>query len=534
MLDNFREVTEDTFFVKMFAVPGWNLSAPLKAQEFAPKQPVTGANSQAVNGEGTNAKKRKRGFKDAKSREPKVTAANVAEMWEQVIEGKPAPKEKRGKKDKKQKKGKDTSDIQEKQSGENGQIESHLKGAEADATISLEDHGVDELKPKKKQKKMKESKATADAPISANTALPAPPPALPANAKLTPLQASMRQKLASARFRHLNQTLYTTPSTESFSLFASNPDMFDEYHAGFRQQVAVWPENPVDSYIRDIRLRGQVGQEKSSRWKKFGKGTGEGATGANATTASDAPPLPRDLKGTCRIADLGCGDASLAASLQSDLQKLKLQVHSFDLQSPSPLVTKADIANLPFRDGSFDVAVFCLALMGTNWTDFIDEAYRVLRWKGELWVSEIKSRFSRAKKGGVVDHSVGKQRKKGPVGKKQAAETEAKEDDEVAAVEVDGVDDSKNKETDVNAFVAVLGRRGFTLQGEPDLSNRMFVKMRFIKAADAVKGKNVKSTTDGGDSTTWKKKPKGKWLEDADVDVEDENKVLKPCVYKLR
>jgi len=518
----------------MFAVPGWNLSAPLKVQEFVPKQPSTGANLQAVNREGTNLKKRKRGFKDAKSRESKVTAANVAEMWEQVIEGKPVPKEKSEKKDKMQKKAKDALDVQEKLSGEVGQVERQMERADADKAASST-HTSDQPKPRKKQKKSKDSKSADDAPASANTALIAPPPALPANARLTPLQASMRQKLASARFRHLNQTLYTTPSTESFSLFASNPDMFDQYHAGFRQQVAVWPENPVDSYIRDFRSRGQIGQDKSSRWKKFGKGAGDGATGANATTASDAPPLPRDLKGTCRIADLGCGDASLAASLQSDLPKLKLQVHSLDLQSPSPLVTKADIANLPFRDGSFDVAIFCLALMGTNWTEFVDEAYRVLRWKGELWVSEIKSRFSRARKAAIVDHSVGKQRKKGPVGKRQAAETEAKEDEEVAAVEVDGADDSKNKETDVSAFVAVLMRRGFTLQEEPDLSNRMFVKMRFVKAADAVKGKNVKSMTEeGGDSTTWKKKPKGKWLEDASVDMEDENKVLKPCVYKLR
>ncbi|KAK1826020.1 methyltransferase-domain-containing protein [Podospora conica] len=60
----------------------------------------------------------------------------------------------------------------------------------------------------------------------------------------------------------------------------------------------------------------------------------------------------------------------------------------------SPLITRPDIANLPLADGSVGVAVFCLALVGTNWLCCIEEAYRVLRWKGELWIAEIKSRFA--------------------------------------------------------------------------------------------------------------------------------------------
>ncbi|KAK2067581.1 hypothetical protein P8C59_001307 [Phyllachora maydis] len=66
----------------------------------------------------------------------------------------------------------------------------------------------------------------------------------PGAVNLTPLQASMREKLMSARFRHLNETLYTKPSAESFALFCNSPEMFDEYHQGFRRQVGMWPENP--------------------------------------------------------------------------------------------------------------------------------------------------------------------------------------------------------------------------------------------------------------------------------------------------
>jgi len=35
------------------------------------------------------------------------------------------------------------------------------------------------------------------------------------------------------------------------------------------------------------------------------------------------------------------------------------------------------------------MVVFCLALMGTNITQFIQEAHRVLAAEGVLWISEV-------------------------------------------------------------------------------------------------------------------------------------------------
>ncbi|KFY29971.1 hypothetical protein V494_08353 [Pseudogymnoascus sp. VKM F-4513 (FW-928)] len=347
----------------------------------------------------------------------------------------------------------------------------------------------------------------------------------------------MRQKLVSARFRHLNQTLYTTPSAHSLSLFSENPEMFHEYHEGFRRQVEVWPENPVDGYIAQIRRRGKVPANP--------RGKGEHP---DTAASIDKLPLPRTV-GTCYIADLGCGDAKLTQALEKEKKALKVQVFSYDLQNPSPFVTKADISNLPLEDNSCDVAIFCLALMGTNWVDFIEEAYRILHWKGELWIAEIKSRFGRVGGGGgaggkrVVEHSVGNRKKAAATGKAgkagKAAVKKADEDADNAdlLVEVDGHDDVK-AETDVSAFVEVLRKRGFVLQGEKavDLSNRMFVKMTFVKALAPMKGKCVpvpKGMEKMG-QTTWKPKPKPKFLEEEEVPVSSEAAVLKPCVYKLR
>ncbi|KAK1252702.1 hypothetical protein MKX08_003889 [Trichoderma sp. CBMAI-0020] len=496
----------------MFAVPGWSVSSDaLKAEKATAGAGPSGAKT----------RKRKRTTKE----EP-VTAANVADLYETVVEGKKKPSaekpaqdakrqkktdgglkpqasEKKSKKDKKKEK-------KEKKDRENPNLQPVAKKNKKESQSNAQDDGA--------TVESSESKSDAAAKPQQAAILPPAPP------KLTPLQASMREKLISARFRHLNETLYTAPSEESFKLFQESPEMFDEYHEGFRRQVKVWPENPVDSFLNDIRTRAKIRQPH-----------GKGKPNAPQVKLIDSH-LPRTAS-TCTIADLGCGDARLAESLQADKDKLRLDVRSFDLQSPSPLVTKADIANVPMEDGSVNVAIFCLALMGTNWLDFVDEAYRLLHWKGELWVAEIKSRFGPVRnKHAPVTHSVGNRRKLPTKKEVQAKEAHAAglfEKD--LAVEVDGQDDQR-RETDVSAFVEALRKRGFVLYGDGregvDLSNRMFVTMRFIKATAPTKGKNMKPD----DAALKKKKMFGR-VQDEDADDkngENEGGILKPCVYKIR
>jgi ribosomal RNA-processing protein 8 len=497
----------------MFAVPGWSVSPSLLKRQTVespePKPATNGAATPSAEGASKPNKKRKRS--SGKSKALDVNSANVADLYETVIEGKPKVKskehsEKRQKISKDGEEREDGEDVATKEKSEKKKKSKTLKEKRREKRAALQQSD----EPSKT-----EHPSAAQAPAAASSK-PTP--------QLTPLQAEMRKKLISARFRHLNQTLYTTPSAHSLDLFSENPEMFTEYHEGFRRQVEVWPENPVDSYINDIKTRA----------KARGGPPRKGAE----TTSETVVPLPRTEK-TCRIADLGCGDAALSQALQTDSKKLNLKIHSFDLYSPSPLVTRADIANLPLEEGSIDVAIFCLALMGTNWIDFIEEAFRVLRWKGELWVAEIKSRFGRVggKKGGRVEHSVG-YRQKGGKKEKKKSEEDAVKDDAALMVEVDGNEDMK-QETDVSAFVEVLRKRGFVLKGEGavDLSNRMFVKMHFVKGVTPIKGKCVpvpKGMEKMG-LETWKKKPKAKFLDaEEDVPASSEAGVLKPCVYKLR
>ncbi|KXT14046.1 hypothetical protein AC579_10529 [Pseudocercospora musae] len=530
----------------MFAVKGWNVDASaLKPQTEVFKKPTAATED----GEQKASRKRKREI--AESARESAEKDKIGQQWEEYIEGKQQKSKTELKKERKRQKR-----AQEDSKQEFAPVKTKPESADT-ATAEKQTHAGAEKKSKKKRKKDGKQEQNGDAvkpdrqkDNAVQNAGPAKPPPLPAGMKLTPMQAKMRERLTSARFRHLNETLYTAPSEKALELFDKNPQMFEDYHSGFRQQVTTWPENPVDNFIATIRARGNVRLQSQKKAFKNDKKRPSGAAGEEESTTGKLAALPR-THGTAIIADLGCGDARLARTLRDsgDGQKLQMKVLSYDLHSPSPLVTKADISNIPTPDGSVDIAIFCLALMGTNWISFVEEAYRILHWKGELWVAEIKSRFGRVGRGGKrVEHSVGGKRKLAAMKKaqeKKAQEQEEINEQETLAVAVDGVE-TKNVETDVSGFVDVLRRRGFVLKdGENsiDSSNKMFVKMEFIKAAQPTKGKNKieESPRDSMEKKgsfvkkeSWKK---SKFLDEdnkADVATDDEAKTLKPCLYKIR
>jgi ribosomal RNA-processing protein 8 len=598
----------------MFSVPGWNVSAPLAVQVEKPKV-------KEPNTKEKKSKKRKR------QQDELVNEANVGELWDKVAAAPPkedtaagegtqgeekdtaqpaeAPRKKPRKRSKKKKvevegdapveSNLDTAAAEEK--GDSGAKEDITAGSEAAIVDAEKDTALEDAdaqppttsdsitKPDaatiararadKKRRKEENRAAKAllipsEAPAPATKLTPAVS-LIPEPPGLTPMQRSMRTKLASARFRHLNESLYTKPSKESLEIFKETPSMFEDYHRGFAQQVEVWPSNPVDGYVSDIVKRGKVStrdpwKDKKRALKKKGGNKSELAEVEVETAVFDGriKPLPRNIKGHCTIADLGCGTASLSYSLQQHLKPLQLTVHSFDLARPTgpsgPLVTVADICALPLPDNAVDVAIFCLALMGTNWLEFIDEAFRILRWKGELWISEIKSRFGRvggkSAPGKPPPNSVGLNKKpdKKTKPKRDAgiAEGAQDSDDETElAVKIDGREEKEG--TDVTAFVEVLRKHGFVLDALPekamdavDLSNKMFVNMRFTKSAPPTHGKNKKEVVEKPGFGTGKPDQRGihgmkskkyqaaKEEEGEDKVNEKDAKVLKPCLYKIR
>lgn len=69
------------------------------------------------------------------------------------------------------------------------------------------------------------------------------------------LRLKMEKRLEAARFRYINELLYTSTSGEAKRMFQQDPDAIGIYHRGYTAQVQHWPENPVDSIISYIRQR---------------------------------------------------------------------------------------------------------------------------------------------------------------------------------------------------------------------------------------------------------------------------------------
>jgi ribosomal RNA-processing protein 8 len=345
-----------------------------------------------------------------------------------------------------------------------GEPEKKKKSAQKSAqksNVKRKAEETEQKKPKKvkseKRTKVVESKKTSgeveeDIQLFKNDAEKSQPKLQPRpETKLTPLQLKMKEKLSGSRFRWINEQLYTISSGEALKLIENSPELFDEYHNGFRAQVQSWPENPVDTFIKQFRTR----LEKP----------------INAPGGLTGEP-----DGKVVIADMGCGEAQLALEVSNlkgskKSKKVKFVVHSFDLKKSNDRITVADIKNVPLPDSSVHVVVFCLALMGTNFLDFIREANRILKPRGELWIAEIKSRF--------VDNNV-------------------------------------------QQFVDILKKNGF-FHKTTDESNKMFVRFEFFKPPKDIleqrKTKDAKKLKFIDEDEP--KEPEGKWL-------------LKPCIYKKR
>ena len=320
---------------------------------------------------------------------------------------------------------------------------------------------------------------------------------LPKPSMMSTLQKAFLERLTSSRFRELNEDLYTKPSQDSFKQFTERPELFDQYHVGFRKQAKEWPVNPVDVIYKKI----------VTTWRKEVQGS-KGNKGKRENVV---------------VADFGCGDAKLAERLLSlkigsdgqltnqpskkmkkgkqsdDKSSCPFDVYSFDLVSGgNPLVTPADMSNVPLSDESIDVAVYCLALMGTNVADFVRESWRVLKFNGVLRVAEVRSRFETASA-----ESNGDKQNKGKFGhhKKLKSRNNAHHQNKR----------SDNNEDDgtpqplmlLDEFMALMQRCGFQCTNM-DRSNKMFLFMDFVKV-------------DGGSGL-----------------AEHENFSAKPCIYKRR
>lgn len=69
------------------------------------------------------------------------------------------------------------------------------------------------------------------------------------------LRESMMARLSAARFRLINEELYTSTSKDAVELFKTDRDAFKIYHEGYQSQVAKWPTVPVEKVVQYIKSR---------------------------------------------------------------------------------------------------------------------------------------------------------------------------------------------------------------------------------------------------------------------------------------
>lgn len=94
---------------------------------------------------------------------------------------------------------------------------------------------------RKKKKKRKEIKVDEEAVLEK------------APSKSLSLKERLMEQLNSARFRYINEQLYTQTGQEAQEMFEEDEEAFQVYHQGFQTQVNKWPANPVDLFIKDIQ-----------------------------------------------------------------------------------------------------------------------------------------------------------------------------------------------------------------------------------------------------------------------------------------
>lgn len=148
-------------------------------------------------------------------------------------------------------------------------------------------------------------------------------------------------------FSTMNARWNNASSSKTSERLRATPEEWEQYHTLYRKARDNWKVVPFKEFIRWCRIR-------------------EGYV----------------------IADFGCGEA-LVAKAVSDLHT----VHSFDHVAIDDSVIEGDMAKTNLDPESVDVALFSLSLMGSNFSDYLREAYRVLKIDGQLHIWEALSRF---------------------------------------------------------------------------------------------------------------------------------------------
>ena len=97
------------------------------------------------------------------------------------------------------------------------------------------------------EKSVKKKKEMLHRSLKVNEVMPK------SGSKSSSLLARLQTRAKGAKFRWINEQLYTHSGEESLQMIKNDESLFDIYHQGFREQVTHWPMVPVDLFIRVLK-----------------------------------------------------------------------------------------------------------------------------------------------------------------------------------------------------------------------------------------------------------------------------------------
>ena len=162
-----------------------------------------------------------------------------------------------------------------------------------------------------------------------------------------------RRKRISSVYQELTKKMVIQKSETTFNMFKKEPKLWEQYHKArdFSFKGYDQLEVPVNRIIKYLETK------KNHRLK---------------------------------ILDLGCG-RNFIKEYFKDNKKFTITGYDYISCNGSKV---ADISNLEDEeDETIDVCIYSQSLMGNNWKGYLDEGKRILRYNGEIIISESSERY---------------------------------------------------------------------------------------------------------------------------------------------
>lgn len=166
-----------------------------------------------------------------------------------------------------------------------------------------------------------------------------------------PIEWHKRESIIS----EFNRRGKTTNSKRLHKEITENPEEWYEYHKARHENMKAWNEIPYEYIASKIKNKNRI------------------------------------------VADFGCGENLMKTFIPNN------KVYSFDHIAIDDSVIACDMANTPLENESIDIAVFSLALWGTNFEDYFKEAYRLLNYDGLMYIAEPSKTYTQEDRDKLLD-----------------------------------------------------------------------------------------------------------------------------------